>query len=89
MDPIVTRTYKGKKADATAAFTRDAAMMAESGYYAISKSWAPGSKRSLSFLASVLGTAFAHWDFPEWPAGTLTVMYQWRAPRNTPAFLGD
>lgn len=84
LDPhaIVVRTYKGKPNDAMAAFQRDAASMAQSGYRPIAQTYAPGSWGAGAFIIALLlclfliGILIFIYLLIVKPAGTLTVTYQ-------------
>ena len=79
--PILIRTYTGRtQQDAALAFQQDAAVLASSGYFPVSQSWAdgrPGAGRVL--MLGLLAGAMK-------PDGTLTVTYQ-RAATRPPASL--
>ena len=83
---IVVKTYRGTEAEATAAFQRDAPLMAHQAYYPISQSWTPGQWSGGAFLMALVlclfcvGIIVFIYMLIVKPAGTLTVTYQFRPP---------
>jgi hypothetical protein len=79
---VVVKTYRGTEAQATAAFQRDAPLMAQQGYYPVSQSWTPGEWGCGAFIAALLlcllcvGIIIFFYLLIVKPAGTLTVTYQ-------------
>ena len=84
------KTYKGKQADAAAAFQVDAANMAAQGYLPTSQSWAPGSYGCGSFIVAgllcflLIGLFVFIYMLIVKPDGTLTVTYTQSASAAAP-----
>ena len=84
--PVVTKTYKGRQADATNAFQDDAVEMAAQGYFPTSQSYAPGSYGCGSFILALIlcfvlvGVLIFLYMLLVKPPGVLTVTYEFRAP---------
>src|ERR1700686_1342705 len=83
---VVVRTYVGRtQADASNQFRRDAATLANQGYYPTSQSWAPGAYGCGSFLVALLlcvvliGILVFVYMLIVKPEGTLSVTYERRA----------
>lgn len=79
---VITKTYKGRQAQATAAFQADSVKMAAHGYYPTSQSWAPGEYGRGAFLLALL-LCFVIIGFFVFiymvivkPEGTLSVIYE-------------
>jgi hypothetical protein len=87
---IVVKTYRGTEAEATAAFQRDAPLMAQHGYYPITQSWTSGEYGCGSFLVALLlcflcvGLIIFIYMLIVKPPGTLTVTYQLRLSQAPP-----
>jgi len=82
---VVIRAYRAKSADAAGyVFQRDAAALAERGYYPTSQSWSQGSWGCGAFLVALLlavfliGILIFIYLIVVKPDGTLTVTYQRR-----------
>ena len=77
----IVRMYKGKQADANAAFQQDAAALAGQGYVPTSQSWAPGQWGRGAFMLAVflflflIGILVFIYMLLFKPDGTLTVTY--------------
>lgn len=82
---IIVRTYKGSQSGAASSFQRDAAKLAEQGYFPISQSWAQGSWSCGAFIVALIlcfvlvGILVFIYMLLVKPAGTLTVTYELRA----------
>lgn len=84
--PIYIRAYPGKLGDATGAFQRDVAQMAQAGYHPVNQMYVPGSWSSgayllglLLILAFGLGILILGYLIIVKPDGTLQVTYEFRA----------
>ena len=86
-EQIVVKTYKGRHAQATAAFQADAAIMAAQGYVPLSQSWAEGAYGCGSFLVALIlcvvliGIVIFIYMLIVKPPGVLTVVYELRSRR--------
>ena len=80
----VVRIYKGSQSEATAAFQKDAVIMAAHGYVPTSQTWTPGEYGCGSFLVAlllcllVIGILVFIYMLIVKPPGTLTVTYEYR-----------
>lgn len=85
---IVTRTYTGSQARATALFEKDAARMAERGYFPTSQSWVQGNWGCGSFIVAlilsvaVIGILVFIYMLIVKPDGTLSVTYELRGTQD-------
>ena len=89
---IIVKSYKGSQSGAASAFQRDAAKLAERGYFPISQSWAQGTWGCGAFVVALIlcivlvGILVFIYMLLVKPAGTLTVTYEKRVadtPRLT------
>lgn len=82
---ILVKTYKGSESSAARKCARDAAKMAEQGYFPVSQAWAPGAYGCGSFLFALvlclilIGIIIFVYMLIVKPPGTLTVTYELRA----------
>jgi len=87
---IIVKTYRGTEAEATAAFQRDAPLMAQHGYYPISQGWTPGAYGCGAFLGALalcllcVGIIIFIYMLIVKPPGTLTVTYRLRLSQPPP-----
>lgn len=78
---VVTRTYKGSMAEATAAYQQDAIKMSAAGYVPASQLYQPGSYGCGAFLVALIlcfvlvGILIFVYMLIVKPAGTLVVTY--------------
>jgi hypothetical protein len=73
---IIVRTYKGSPSGTAKAFQRDAARLAEKGYFPISQSW-HGAREDLVLWHGLLSFVYVLRALLK-PAGTLTATYEKR-----------
>lgn len=85
MEQVIVKTYRGREKQATAAFRKDAAIMAAQGYFPTSQNYSAGSYGCGSFLLAALlcfvliGIIVFIYMLIVKPAGVLTVTYEHRA----------
>jgi hypothetical protein len=85
---VLVKTYLGRQAEAAIAFKKDAAKLAEEGYFPTSQVWAAGSHGCGAFLGALLlcllliGIIVFIYLLIVPPPGTLTVTYELRAPAS-------
>ena len=86
-----TRSYRGSLHDATAAFQRDAAVMAGADWFPTSQTYAPGSYGCGAFLVALLlcfilvGFLIFIYMLIVKPDGALVVTYEYRGSLYVPA----
>jgi hypothetical protein len=94
LPPILTRSYRGGQATATALYAQDAAQLAARGYVPTGQAYIPGQWSGGAFLGALLlilfvglGILILLYMLVRPPAGTLTVTYQrqQRDPYSAPA----
>jgi hypothetical protein len=84
---VIVKTYKGKEAEAMDSFRADSVEMARRGYYPTSQSYAQGSYGCAAFIGAlllciiVIGIIIFIYMMIVKPAGTLSVTYEYRAPK--------
>jgi len=82
---VQVKTYRGTQQQANEAFQRDAASMAEKGYFPTAQSWAPGAYGCGAFLVALLlcfvliGIGVFIYMLIVKPDGTLSVTYEFRS----------
>lgn len=90
---VLVRTYRGNQADAAVLFEKDAAKLADRGYFPVSQTYAPGAYGCGAFIIGLLlclifiGILVLIYMLLVKPPGTLTVTYEYRekAPLKMPA----
>ncbi len=87
---LITKTYKGSQAKATALFQKDAEILARQGYVPTSQTWAPGQYGCGAFLLALLlcfliiGLLVFVYMLIVKPDGTLSVIYEARGQVDNP-----
>lgn len=83
--PTIVRSYRGNQGESMYAFQRDAAYMAQGGYYPVAQYYVPGSWGAGAFIIAILlilafgfGLLILVYLVVVKPAGTLTVTYPWQ-----------
>jgi len=85
---VLIRAYKGKLAEATAAFQAESATLATEGYVPASQNWVPGTYSGKDFMVALLlcflliGIIVFIYMAIVKPPGTLNVTYELRAPSS-------
>src|ERR1700678_2937078 len=90
---VVVKTYKGRQKVANAKFQKDAAKMAEQGYYPTTQAWAEGAYGCGDFIVALLlcfilvGIIIFILMIVVKPPGTLTVTYQLKEDSPAPVYI--